>query len=61
MLLINLLLYYSFAESENDDSVGICNVSLGREIMQAVHTNETRDINKRKVHILILVKFCDCF
>lgn len=35
----------SYMDSEEDSSVGICNVSLGREIMQVVQSNETHQNN----------------
>ncbi len=40
----------SYMESETEDSsVGICNGSLGREVMQAVQQNDKQQVNKVKV------------
>lgn len=40
-------------DSEEDSTAGICNVSLGREIMQVVQSNESQNNNaaKQKVNM----------
>lgn len=43
-------------DSEEDSTAGICNVSLGREIMQVVQSNESHNNNavaRQKVHFKI--------
>lgn len=51
-------LHPSYMESEADDSsVGICNGSLGREIMQVVKKNDKHG-NKVKVSWLVCVCVC---